>query len=76
MKGYNNDKIKFYELEQKFYNNEKIKIEEFFYLKKHNFSLENIITEKIFDLNNYDKRIFINNKKNTKSFFYRDFKYF
>lgn len=76
MKGYNNDKIKFSELEKKFYNAEKIKIEEFFYLKKHNFSLENIITEKVFDLNNYDKRIFIDNKKSTKPFFYSDFQYF
>lgn len=75
MKGYNNDKIKFHELEQKFYNNEKIKVEDFFYLKKNNFSLENIVTEKVFELGNYDKRIFINSKRDTKPFFYKDFGY-
>lgn len=76
MKGYNNDTIKFHDLKKKFYNKEEIKVEEFFYLKKHNFSLKNIITEKIFDLNNYDKRLFSEDKKKTKSFFYKDFRYF
>jgi hypothetical protein len=76
MKGYNNDQIKFSQLKEKFYAEEIIRIEDFLYLKKSNFYLENIIIEKIFDLDNYDKRVFIENKKNTKPLFYENFIYF
>ena len=75
MKGYNNDRINFIELKEKFYNNGKIGIENFLYLRRSNFSLENITTEKIFDLNKYDKRKFVKNKKETQSLFYKDFLY-
>jgi hypothetical protein len=76
MKGYNNDQIKFSQLKEKFYAEEIIRIEDFLYLKKSNFYLENVIIEKIFDLDNYDKRVFIENKRNTKPLFYKNFIYF
>jgi hypothetical protein len=76
MKGYNNDQIKFSQLKEKFYAEEIIRVEDFLYLKKSNFYLENILIEKIFDLDNYDKRVFIENKKNTKPLFYENFIYF
>ena len=76
MKGYNSSEIKFNELKKNFYKNEDIKTENFFYLKRHNFCLENANIEKVFNLNKYDKRVFINNKSKTRALIYKNFEYY
>jgi hypothetical protein len=76
MKGYNSDEIKFNELKKNFYKNGDIKIENFFYLKRSDFCLENLYTEKVFSLNKYDKRVFMNNKSETRALIYKNFEYY
>lgn len=75
MKGYNKKDIDFYDLKKKFYDNEDIEFENLTFLRKCDFNLQNINIKKKFNLNNYDKRIFIDNKKETIPLYYRDFNY-
>jgi hypothetical protein len=76
MKGYNNSSISFNNLKEKFYKDEDMKIESFFSIKKSNFVLEKSISDKIFNISLYDKRTFINNKKETIPINYKDFVYY
>jgi hypothetical protein len=66
IKGINTIDINYNELKEKFFNNEsffKLNNNQF---SKKNFSLENIIISKEINLQNYDKRIFISKKFDTK----------
>jgi hypothetical protein len=76
IKGYNNNNITFNELKDKFYKDELLKINSYFYIKKSNFNLESLFIEKRFNLSNYDKRVFTEDKKNTKPIFFKNFVYY
>jgi hypothetical protein len=75
MKGYNQDKISFKELKFKFYNNDTISINDYFTIQKSQFNLKGLLSTKNFDFCKYDKRTFIDNKKNTKPLVYKNFVY-
>lgn len=75
MKGYNQNKISFNELKFKFYNNDKITINDYFTIQKSQFNLKGLLSTKNFDFYRYDKRVFIDNKKNTKPLIYKNFIY-
>ena len=66
IKGFNNKYIKFNTIKENFYKNEKfINVEEEFRLYKKNLILKKQIESKKLDIQNYDKRIFSENKKET-----------
>jgi DNA polymerase type B, organellar and viral len=66
IKGINTLDIPFYEIKNKFFNNDNfLKINNNQFSKK-NFSLENMIISKEINLQNYDKRLWLSNKFDTK----------
>jgi hypothetical protein len=75
MKGYNQKNITYDEIHREFYKNNKIIIKNFNYIEKKNLRLTNKTIEKAFDLAKYDKRVFINNKKDTIPLLYKNFEY-
>jgi hypothetical protein len=74
MKGYNQKSILFKDLKNKFYSDIDINIPNFKYIEKRNLELKTTLINKTFSIK-YDKRIFINNKKDTKPFTYADYTY-
>lgn len=76
MKGYNQKNILFNSLKEQFYEEKNhIKIKKYSYIEKKNFNLSEKIIEKNFNINNYDKRKFVSNKKNTVPYTYIDYLY-
>jgi hypothetical protein len=65
IKGIQNSNISLSELKFKFYSNESILFQDEFNSYKTNFSLNRFCVNKEIFLHNYDKRIFLNNKKST-----------
>lgn len=65
IKGLNEKNISFYDLKKKFYDNEVLNINKFSFIDKKDLTVKTSITEKIFDLSKYDKRIFNKDKKET-----------
>jgi hypothetical protein len=66
-KGVKNSKYTFDDTKNKFYNNEKIIFENQLQFNKSNYILEQKYISKEINTNFYDKRIFTNDKKKTKS---------
>lgn len=66
IKGINTNELNYWDLKKKFFENENyIKLKNTQFSKK-NFFLENLLISKEINIQNYDKRIFIDNKINTK----------
>lgn len=65
IKGVTFKNISFEELKLNFYNEKKIIFTDQLNIKKYNFELKQTYINKEINLNSYDKRIFINNKKST-----------
>ena len=73
IKGYDQNKLKFFEIKENFYiNSEPINIKDNKIIDKKNLILKKINRNKIFNFNNYDKRFFIENKKETKALYTED----
>lgn len=75
MKGYNQKDLDYKTIEETFYNEEKIVIRNYLTIRKKELNLTNELTEKIFDLSQYDKRKFTKDKKDTMPYTYQNFKY-
>jgi len=75
LKGYNQKNINFDEIKKYFNEEEKLSIKNYKFLNKKNLKLGYYETIKQFDLNFYDKRIFINNRHSTKPFSYENYEY-
>jgi hypothetical protein len=75
LKGYNQKNINFDEIKKYFNEKEKLSIKNYKFLNKKNLKLGYYETIKQFDLNFYDKRIFIDSRYNTKPFFYENYEY-
>lgn len=76
IKGLAQNSINYAELKELFYaNSTHVVIENFHAITRKNFNLKNEISTKDILLNAYDKRKFINNKKNTIPFFYENYTY-
>lgn len=65
IKGVNTKKISFDELKKKFYNEENILFDDQLNFRKSDFSLKQFYTFKNIILTAYDKRKFVDHKKNT-----------
>ena len=73
IKGYDQNKLRFFEIKENFYiNSDPINIKDNKILDKKNLILRKINRNKIFNFNNYDKRFFIENKKETKALYTED----
>jgi hypothetical protein len=76
IKGASHTNISFEDLKAAFYKNEEFTtISNLFVIYKHNFLLKSELESKRFALNYYDKRKFVDDKKNTKPFFFDNFVY-
>jgi len=75
MKGYNQKNFKYKYMEENFYNEKKISLKDYLFIRKKELILMKESVEKTFDLSNYNKRKFIENKKKTRPFFYTNYKY-
>jgi hypothetical protein len=76
MKGYNQKDISFSLLKKNFYENRDIIIDNYNYIEKSDLILKEKLSAKRFSLANYDKRKFINNKKNTIPYVFKNGEYF
>jgi hypothetical protein len=73
IKGYDQNKIKFSDLKENFYIvSDPINIEDNIILNKRNLIIKKTNRAKIFNFNNYDKRFFVEDKKNTKALYTED----
>lgn len=73
IKGYDQNKLRFFEIKENFYiNSDPINIKDNKILDRKNLILKKINRNKIFNFNNYDKRFFIENKKETKALYTED----
>ena len=75
IKGITRNSITYEELENKFYSNQDILIKDIFQIKKKNFELNFSNIQKNTKTNDYNKRRFINNKKDTEPLHYKDYEY-
>jgi hypothetical protein len=67
IKGISEKNIDFYEIKNRFYNNEDIMFTNQLNFRKSDFKLRQYYIEKNINMSSYDKRKFINNKKETES---------
>jgi hypothetical protein len=73
IKGYDQNKLKFIDIKENFYrNSDSVNIENNIILDKKNLIIKKISRDKIFNFNNYDKRFFVKNKKETKPLYTED----
>lgn len=75
IKGYTEKSINFDEIKKIYFEKKNIELKNYKFLNKKDLKLSYIETIKNFDLNYYDKRIFINKKKETIPFYYENFEY-
>lgn len=66
IKGINEKNLTFEEIKEKFYKNEKIEFKNQLNFRKKNLNLKQFYISKEILLDNYDKRVFTENKKSTK----------